>query len=511
METHTMLDVGQYIGAMNVDSWTRDKWREELSSHHILVMTHTIFLNMLHAGFIHLRNVNLLVFDECHHAVKNHVYVQIMKVFDSVPDFDDHPRILGLSASLLPNKCKPGELVKQIKELETRLKCRSQTARDYEAVALHATDPEETALVYCSSPLPHLHEHTVELQRILTEPLGFLERLPRDQRDDMCYRIAKVTLDDCLHILENLGIWCARNCAEQCFEGLSNILSSPESVLLEPQQKALLGLALTNIDLFLKKARELHSFDDIDVTYKVQVLLQCLKEELGGGGGGGGAAAWQRRKGKMLGIVFVERRMTALLLKRMLDLLTPSNSGLAAIRCDYIVGHNAIKNFTSIRRESHMNVKKQDEVLEKFRREKINLLIATSVVEEGIDVPRCNLVIRFDFPPNLRSYVQSKGRARAKPSKYILMIEDEKEVKAMSDLCGYQIVEKELRTLCLDRNPPEDEEFLKFLELDECNIYAPFGLDAGVRATLSSSLSFLYKSVYISLTHLVLYIKLPSQ
>ena len=474
-----------------MDSWTIERWHQELSTHHVLVMTHTIFLNMLHGGFIHLRNVNLLVFDECHHAVKNHVYVQIMKVFDSVPNFDDHPRILGLSASLLPNKCKPGELVKQIRELETRLKCRSQTARDYEQVALHATDPDENALVYCSSPLPHLHQHTDKLRDILTEPLGFLERLPKNQRDDGCYRISKASMDDCLHILENLGIWCARNCAEQCFEGLNHILSSPESVLLELQQKALLGLALTNIDLFLRKARELQTFDDIDVTYKVQLLLECLKDELGGGGG-------QRRKGKMLGIVFVERRMTALLLKRMLDLLTPNNPSLAAIKCDYIVGHNAMKSFTSIRRESQMNVKKQDEVLEQFRKEKINLLIATSVVEEGIDVPRCNLVIRFDFPPNLRSYVQSKGRARAKPSKYILMIEYQKEGKARSDLAGYQIVEKELRTLCLNRNPPEDEEFLNFLEKDECNIYAPYGLKAGVRATLSSSLSFLYKSVYIS-------------
>ena len=491
LEDHTMLDVGQYIGAMDVDNWSKEKWQEELTSHHVLVMTHTIFKNMLHAGFIHLRNVNLLVFDECHHAVKNHEYVQIMKVFDSVPNPDDHPRVLGLSASLLPNKCKPGELVKQIKELETKLKCRSQTARDYEKVALHATDPDEDTHVYSSSPLPHLHEHTAELQQILAEPLEFLDRLPKDQRDSPCYRISKASLDDCLHILENLGIWCARNCAEQCIEGLNNALSCRESILLEPGQKALLGLALTNINLFLKRAREIHECDDVDTTYKVQVLLECLREQLVGVRGAGS----ERKKGKMLGIVFVERRMTALLLKRMLNLVTPTNH-LADIRCDYIVGHNAMKNFTTIRRESQMSVKKQDDVLKKFRKEKINLLIATSVVEEGIDVPRCNLVIRFDFPPNLRSYIQSKGRARAKPSKYILMIEDQKESKAMSDLAGYQIVERELRTLCLNRNPPDDEEFLKFLEEAECNIYAPYGLEAGVRATLSSSLSFLYKSVY---------------
>ena len=494
LKAHTLLDVGQYIGAMNVDSWSREQWTEQLSSHHVLVMTHTIFKNLLHSGYLHLRNVNLLVFDECHHAVKNHDYVQIMKVFDSVPEFDDHPRVLGLSASLLNRKIKPGQLVKLVKELETTLKCRCQTARDYEDVALHATDPDEKTLVYSSQPLPHLCEPTIQLREIVVSPLEFLESLPRDQREDTCYRIAKASLDDTLHILENLGIWCALNCAEQCREGLTDKLSSSESLLLEPKQMSLLELALTHIEIFLRKARELYKEDDIDVTYKVQQLLECLKEQLRGYSRASGGAE-RKKNQKMLGIVFVERRMTALLLKRMLDRLTPNIHGLSAIRCDYIVGHNAVKGFTTLRQESQMNVKKQEEVLARFRKEKINLLIATSVVEEGIDVPRCNLVIRFDFPPNLRSYIQSKGRARARPSNYILMIEDLKAGKARSDLRDYGVVERELKTLCRNRNPPEDEEFLEFLQKRECNIYAPYGLEAGIRATLSSSLSFLYKSV----------------
>ena len=48
--------------------------------------------------------------------------------------------------------------------------------------------------------------------------------------------------------------------------------------------------------------------------------------------------------------------------------------------------------------------------------------MSTNVVEEGLDMRSCNLVIKFDFPDNFRSYVQSKGRARAKPSQYILMV-----------------------------------------------------------------------------------------
>lgn len=53
----------------------------------------------------------------------------------------------------------------------------------------------------------------------------------------------------------------------------------------------------------------------------------------------------------------------------------------------------------------------------------VNLLFTTDVAEEGIHVPDCSCVVRFDLPKTTRSYVQSRGRARQKDSQYILMIE----------------------------------------------------------------------------------------
>ena len=47
-----------------------------------------------------------------------------------------------------------------------------------------------------------------------------------------------------------------------------------------------------------------------------------------------------------------------------------------------------------------------EQVLGKFRKGELNLLISTSVVEEGLDVQKCNLVIKYDFPLTFRSYVQ---------------------------------------------------------------------------------------------------------
>lgn len=53
----------------------------------------------------------------------------------------------------------------------------------------------------------------------------------------------------------------------------------------------------------------------------------------------------------------------------------------------------------------------------------VNLLFTTDVAEEGIHIPNCCCVIRFDLPKTVRSYVQSRGRARQSNSIYILMIE----------------------------------------------------------------------------------------
>jgi superfamily II DNA or RNA helicase len=51
-------------------------------------------------------------------------------------------------------------------------------------------------------------------------------------------------------------------------------------------------------------------------------------------------------------------------------------------------------------------------VLSSLRSREINLLFATSVVEEGVDIDACSFVIILDELQTIKTYVQTKGRAR---------------------------------------------------------------------------------------------------
>lgn len=54
----------------------------------------------------------------------------------------------------------------------------------------------------------------------------------------------------------------------------------------------------------------------------------------------------------------------------------------------------------------------------------INLLVSTSVAEEGLDITECQMVVRFDLPKTEAGYIQSRGRARRTDSIYVLFVEE---------------------------------------------------------------------------------------
>ena len=59
---------------------------------------------------------------------------------------------------------------------------------------------------------------------------------------------------------------------------------------------------------------------------------------------------------------------------------------------------------------------KQEDVLTYFKRGNHQLIVATSVAEEGLDVQKCNIVIRYEHVTNQIARVQSRGEPVAFPA-----------------------------------------------------------------------------------------------
>ncbi|XP_029294424.1 ATP-dependent RNA helicase DHX58 [Cottoperca gobio] len=67
---------------------------------------------------------------------------------------------------------------------------------------------------------------------------------------------------------------------------------------------------------------------------------------------------------------------------------------------------------------TYMTQHEQADTIRNFRQGTLNLLISTSVAEEGLDIPECNLVVRYGLLTNEIAQKQASGRARARDSLY---------------------------------------------------------------------------------------------
>ena len=103
----------------------------------------------------------------------------------------------------------------------------------------------------------------------------------------------------------------------------------------------------------------------------------------------------------------------------------------------------------------------QEEVMESFRNGECNLLVATSVAEEGLDVPACNLVIRFQHVSNEIARVQTHGRARADDSEgfTILSCDSKKQFQEMKNEMRLRLMEQ-----CMQWFPTREHLICKIKE-----------------------------------------------
>jgi Fanconi anemia group M protein len=89
------------------------------------------------------------------------------------------------------------------------------------------------------------------------------------------------------------------------------------------------------------------------------------------------------------------------------------------------VGHSSSKE------DKGLTQKEQLSVIEEFKRGKVDILVSTSVGEEGLDVGNCDLVVFYDSVPSVVRAIQRKGRGRKKKSRVIHLVTKKTRDEAM--------------------------------------------------------------------------------
>lgn len=68
--------VAFFCGEMDCDLWTKETWTKHFNENMVIVCTADVLYQCLFHAFISMAQINLLIFDEAHHAKKNHAYAR---------------------------------------------------------------------------------------------------------------------------------------------------------------------------------------------------------------------------------------------------------------------------------------------------------------------------------------------------------------------------------------------------------------------------------------------------
>lgn len=406
---------GQHTHSELTFPWTRSKKRKQDGfGVDVIVVTPQFFINMLFASQFSLKSLCIMVFDEAHHAVQGHPYREIM-VKVMLMDHEFRPRILALTASPFG---------------ETGSIHSGQSALDNLTLSFGAALNTPTISELATNA------NNKEVQWVDVEPSAFEIRLKTalKQYVESHYDSINVlsggrtgnffrgnfdTSDvELCNLLARLREKHEGAQKESKHSDLDLVLAQLRAIASSFQQFAVHGPhSVANQVKEYFSMMDKRTFDLVAPMYRAH-LLPTLSTILLENDGSSKISARVRLIADSIrnlqfgmdsrAIVFVRRRRTAIdLAKAMEDV-----PDLRELNPTRFVGHNSYEGMSW--------EEEQKPTLERFRQGRIRLLVATNVIEEGLDIPQCSLVIQFDGVTGLTSLIQSRGRTRQQKSTFII-------------------------------------------------------------------------------------------
>lgn len=172
-----------FCGDMGCDLWSRGLWEKHFAKNMVIVCTAEVLRQCLHHSFISMDRINLLIFDEAHHAKKDHAYARIIKDFYAQEKSAVLPKILGMTASPVDARV---DVRKAAAELEGILHCEIATAADSSLLQYTVNSKQEQLAKYAAlgpkfeTPLYSQMHERFKSNGVLRKPLIYSYEATRE-------------------------------------------------------------------------------------------------------------------------------------------------------------------------------------------------------------------------------------------------------------------------------------------------------------------------------------------
>lgn len=391
-------------GAVKTDERVK-RWEE---SQIICATPQTVESDLL-KGRYSLKDVSLVVFDECHHGVGSYSYVYLASRYVKESKFN---LILGLTAS-------PGSDKEKIKEVCDNLYIQSivvKTEEDNDVRPYFNPVAIDWVRVKMSSKLEKIKTHVDKALKIRLKGLKNMGVI----------RTVSVNKLDILKARGRVQSAIARsvNPKKECFQAISilsaviNIQHSQE--LIETQgvvtfnkyvarlrkkktkaAKSLIQDPNFGKAIYLAREAEKHGLEHP----KLKKVTDIIKKELGQNGqtklqSDRYVKDADQKSSKIM--VFTQYRDSLEMIHQKLE-----KEGIKSAKFFGQASRDGEKGLTQ---------KEQKEIIKAFKIGEYDVLLSTSVAEEGIDIPAVDLVILYEPVPSEVRMIQRRGRTGRKRS-----------------------------------------------------------------------------------------------
>jgi Fanconi anemia group M protein len=352
----------------------------------IIVSTPQVIANDLISDRISLSNVSLIIFDEAHRAVGNYAYVFVAEKFKEYGGLS-----LGMTAS-------PGSDVNKIIDVYSNLNFHGVEIRseydpdvvnyvhDVKIKWIHVDIPKQIKIVakllrdVLDQQIKELQKHGLLIGRKVVSTRNLLDVQKQIQSKlksgktsyfhAATIQAKALKVNHAIELAETQGVSALNNYFERLTVEASTKGSSKasRSLVKEPKIKKAMELS-----------KEMH-FEHPKLARIVDVVKNQIKE---------------KRDSRI--IVFTHYRDTA-------ELVTNELSKIKDVRPVRFVGQ------ANRGKDKGLRQKEQVEAIQKFKEGIYNVMVATSVAEEGLDIPSTDLVVFYEPVPSEIRTIQRRGR-----------------------------------------------------------------------------------------------------